>query len=323
MKRKITALALSTLLFALGFPAAAQPPAKVFRIGYLSLRNAIEPSEEAFLKGLRDLSYIDGQNVLIEWRFAKGKAERLGDFAADLVRLKVDVIVAPGVQAVRAAKQSTTTIPIIFPTAGDAVASGLVASLARPGGNITGLTILSTELSGKRLELLKEAFPRLSRVAVLLDPRQPPLSFKETQTTGQSLRLKLQILEVRDTADVESVFSAMSRERADALITLPHPVLQVHQRRIVELAAKSRVPAMYQAAEWVERGGLMSYGPDHLDNYRRAAIYVDKILKGAEPADLPVEQPMKFEFVINLKTAKQIGVTIPPNVLTRADKVIK
>ena len=217
------------------------------------------------------------------------------ELAAELVRLKVDVIVAPGVQAVRAAKQSTTTIPVIFPTAGDAVASGLVASLARPGGNITGLTILSPELSGKRLELLKEAFPRLSRVAVLLDPRQPPLSMKETQTTGQSLRLKLQFLEVRDAADVESVFSAMSRERADALITLPHPVLQVHQRRIVELAARSRVPAMYQTTEWAESGGLMSYGPDHLDNYRRAAVFVDKILKGAKPADLPVEQPMKFE----------------------------
>ena len=220
----------------------AQQPAKVFRIGYLSLRNAIEPHEEAFLKGLRDLGYIDGQNILIEWRFAKGKAERIGEFAAELVRLKVDVIVAPGVQAVRAAKQLTTTIPIIFPTAGDAVASGLVVSLARPGGNITGLTILSPELSGKRLELLKEAFPRLSRVAVLLDPLQPPLSVEETQNTGRSLRLKLQFLEVRDAADVELVFSAMTRERADALITLPHPVLQVHQKRIVELAAKSRLP---------------------------------------------------------------------------------
>jgi putative tryptophan/tyrosine transport system substrate-binding protein len=323
MRKAIFGFTLSAMLFALCLPAAAQPPAKVFRIGYLSLRNAIAPHEEAFLKGLRDLGYIDGQNILIEWRFAKGNAERFGDFAAELVRLKVDVIVAPGVQAVRAANQSTTTIPIIFPAAGDAVASGLVASLARPGGNITGLTILSPELSGKRLELLKEAFPRLSHVAVLLDPRQPPLSFKETRTAGKSLGVKLQFLEVRDAADVESVFSAMSKERADALITLPHPVLQVHQRRIVELAAKSRVPAMYQAADWVERGGLMSYGPDHLDNYRRAALFVDKILKGVKPADLPVEQPTKFEFIVNLKTAKQIGVTIPPNVLARADKVIR
>jgi putative tryptophan/tyrosine transport system substrate-binding protein len=323
MRKRFLRLTLGALLFALCLPATAQPPAKVFRIGYLSLRNAIEPHEEAFLKGLRDLGYIDGQNILIEWRFANGKAERFVDFAAELVQLRVDVIVAPGVQAVRAAKQSTATIPIIFPTAGDAVASGLVASLARPGGNITGLTILSTELSGKRLELLKEAFPRLSRVAVLLDPRQPPLSFEETQTIGRSLRLKLQFLEVRDAADVESVFSAMSKERADALITLPHPVLQVHQRRILELAAKSRVAAMYQAADWVERGGLMSYGPDHLDNYWRAATYVDKILKGTKPADLPVEQPTKFQFVINLKTATQIGLTIPPDVLARADRVIR
>jgi putative tryptophan/tyrosine transport system substrate-binding protein len=323
MRKRFLRLTLGALLFALCLPATAQPPAKVFRIGYLSLRNAIEPHEEAFLKGLRDLGYIDGQNILIEWRFANGKAERFVDFAAELVQLRVDVIVAPGVQAVRAAKQSTATIPIIFPTAGDAVASGLVASLARPGGNITGLTILSTELSGKRLELLKEAFPRLSRVAVLLDPRQPPLSFEETQTIGRSLRLKLQFLEVRDAADVESVFSAMSKERADALITLPHPVLQVHQRRILELAAKSRVAAMYQAADWVERGGLMSYGPDHLDNYWRAATYVDKILKGTKLADLPVEQPTKFQFVINLKTATQIGLTIPPDVLARADRVIR
>jgi putative tryptophan/tyrosine transport system substrate-binding protein len=323
MRKTVFGFTLCALLLALSLPAAAQPSAKVFRIGYLSLRNAIEPHEEAFLKGLRDLGYIDGQNILIEWRFAKGKAEHFGDFAAELVRLKVDVIVAPGVQPVQVAKQLTTTIPIIFPTASDAVASGLVASLARPGGNITGLTILSPELSGKRLELLKEAFPRLSRVAVLLDPRQPPLSFEETQTTGRSLRLKLQFLEVRDAADVEPVFSAMRKERADALITLPHPVLQVHQRRILELAAKSRVAAMYQAADWVERGGLMSYGPDHLDNYRRAATYVDKILKGTKPADLPVEQPTKFQFVINLKTATQIGLTIPPDVLARADRVIR
>jgi putative ABC transport system substrate-binding protein len=324
MKNKITILTLCAMLFALCFPAAAQQPAKVFRIGYLSFRNAIEPHEEAFLKGLRDLGYIDGQNILIEWRFAQGKTERMGEFAAELVRLKVDVIVAAGgTPTIQAAKNATSTIPIIFPAAGDPVASGLVANLARPGGNITGLTILSPELSGKRLELLKEAFPRLSRAAVLHDPRQPSLSFKETQTAGKSLGVKLQFLEVRDAADVETAFSAMSKERADALIMLPHPVLQVHQKRIVELAAKSRVPAMYQAADWVERGGLMSYGPDHLDNYRRAAVFVDKILKGTKPADLPVEQPTKFEFIINLKTGKQIGVTIPPNVLARADRVIR
>ena len=325
MKKKFFLSTVAILILASVHFADAQQPKKVARIGFLApaTRTGYQHYTDALLQGLRELGYVEGQNIVIEYRWADGNFERLPELAAELVRLKVDVIVAPGVQAVRAAKQSTTTIPVIFPTAGDAVASGLVASLARPGGNITGLTILSPELSGKRLELLKEAFPRLSRVAVLLDPRQPPLSVKETQTTGQSLRLKLQFLEVRDAADVESVFSAMSRERADALITLPHPVLQVHQRRIVELAARSRVPAMYQTTEWAESGGLMSYGPDHLDNYRRAAVFVDKILKGAKPADLPVEQPMKFEFVINLKTAKQIGLTIPPNVLARADRVIK
>ena len=325
MKKKILLSVVATLILASVHLADAQQTKKVPRIGFLApaTRTGYRHYTDALLQGLRELGYVEGQNIVIEYRWADGNFERLPELAEELVRLKVDVIVAPGVQAVRAAKQSTTTIPVIFPTAGDAVASGLVASLARPGGNITGLTILSPELSGKRLELLKEAFPRLSRVAVLLDPRQPPLSMKETQTTGQSLRLKLQFLEVRDAADVESVFSAMSRERADALITLPHPVLQVHQRRIVELAARSRVPAMYQTTEWAESGGLMSYGPDHLDNYRRAAVFVDKILKGTNPADLPVEQPMKFELVINLKTAKQIGLTIPPNVLARADRVIR
>jgi putative ABC transport system substrate-binding protein len=320
---KIPIWLLATFLLATATPAQAQQPGKVYRIGYLSLRHAIEPREEAFRQGLRELGYIEGENIVLEWRFARGKIDLLRDLAAELVRLNVDVIVAPGTQVIRAAKQATTTIPIIFPTAGDPVASGLVASLARPGGNITGLTILSPELSGKRLELLKEAFPRLSRVAVLHDPRQPGQDFKQTQTAGQSLGLRLQTLEVRESTDVESAFSAMTRERADALITLPHPFLQVHQRRILELAAKSRVPAIYQTTEWAERGGLMSYGPDHLDNYRRVAIYVDKILKGAKPADLPVQQPTKFDFVINLKTAKQIGLTIPPNVLARADKVIR
>jgi putative tryptophan/tyrosine transport system substrate-binding protein len=325
MKKKIFFSAVAILILASVYFADAQQPKNVPRIGFLApaTRTGYQHQTDAFLQGLRELGYVEGQNIVIEYRWADGNFERLPELAAELVRLKVDVIVAPGVQAVRAAKQSTTTIPVIFPTAGDAVASGLVASLARPGGNITGLTILSPELSGKRLELLKEAFPRLSRVAVLLDPRQPPLSFKEAQTAGKSLGLKLQFLEVRDAADVESVFSAMSRARADALITLPHPFLQVHQRQILELVAKSRVPAMYQAADWVERGGLMSYGPDHLDNYRRATVFVDKILKGTKPADLPVEQPKKFEFVINLKAAKQIGLTIPPNVLARADKVIR
>jgi ABC-type uncharacterized transport system substrate-binding protein len=325
MGKKISVSILAVVILASVHLAEAQQPKRVPRIGYLSTGSGTkdDPRIEAFRQGLLDLGYVEGKNINIEYRYAEVRSERLAELAKELVRLNVDVIVTPGTPAIRAAKQATTTIPIIFPTTGDPVASGLVASLARPGGNITGLTILSPELSGKRLELLKEAFPRLSRVAVLLDPRQPPLSSKETQTTGQTLRLKLQFLEVRDAADVESAFSAMSKERADALITLPHPVLQVHQRRILELAAKSRLPGFHQNSDWVEAGGLMSYGPNHLNNYRRAAAYVDKILKGTKPADIPVEQPAKFEFVINLKTAKQIGLTIPPNVLARADRVIK
>jgi len=326
-KRVIVFLCLlTTALLSIAPFLWAQQPGKIPRIGFLHTGSAFTSSTnvQAFRQGLRELGYVEEKNIVIEYRWAEGKFDRLPDLAAELVRLKVDVIVtAGGTPAIQATKQATTTIPIIFPTAGDPVASGLVASLARPGGNITGVTILSPELSGKRLELLKEALPRISRVAVFLDPRQPPQAFKETQTAGQSLGLKLQSLEVRDATDVENAFSAMSRERADALITLPHPFLTVHRRRILELAAKSRLPGLHENADWVEAGGLMSYGPDHRDNFRRAATYVDKILKGAKPADLPVEQPRKFEFVINLKTAKQMGLTIPPNVLVRADKVIK
>jgi putative tryptophan/tyrosine transport system substrate-binding protein len=247
----------------------------------------------------------------------------LPELAEELVRLNVDVILTPGTLAVQAAKQATTTIPIIFPGVADPVAFGFVANLARPGGNITGLTNYSPELSGKRVELLKEALPRITRVAVLRDPRQAPDSFKETQIAGQSLALKLQSLEIRNAADVETAFSAMKKERADAFITLPHAVVTFHRKQILALAGKGRLPSTHGDRQWVEAGGLMSYGPDAIAIYRRAASYVDKILKGVKPADLPVEQPTKFEFVINLKTAKQIGVTIPPNVLVRADKVIK
>jgi len=322
MRKKFIGLTLGALLFALCFSAEAQQAKKIHRIGYLSFGLGIQPREEAFRQGLRELGYVDGQNIVIEWRFAKGKAALLPELATELVRLNVDVIVASATQAILAAKQATTTIPIVFPTAGDPVAYGLVTSLARPGGNITGLTILALELGGKRLELLKEAFPRIARVAVLYDP-QLRQSLKETQTAAQFLGLKVQALEVRVATDVESAFSAMRRERADSLITLPPPIIGVHQKRILELSAKSRLPAMHSSKAWVDAGGLMSYGPDVFDNDRRAAIFVDKILKGAKPGDLPVEQPTKFEFVINLKTAKQIGLTISPNVLARADKIIK
>jgi putative ABC transport system substrate-binding protein len=322
MRRKTCYTVLTILFLVSSHPAEAQQPKKIYRIGYLSLGLGNQPGEEVFRQGLRELGYVEGKNIVIEWRFAKGKADLLPELAAELVRLKVYIIIASATLAIQAAKQATKTIPIVFPTAGDPVAYGLVDSLARPGGNITGVSNLSLDLGGKRLELLKEALPRISRVAVLYDP-QLPLSLKETQTAAQFLGVKVQALEVRAAADIEKCFSAMRKERADALITMPPPGISVHQKRILELTEKNRLPGMHSGKGWVEAGGLMSYGPDTFDNYRRAAILTDKILKGAKPADLPVEQPMKFEFVINLKTAKQIGVTISPDVLARATKTIR
>src|SRR5215813_5195421 len=310
-KQRLGSFALCVMLMTLGFPAQAQQPKKVFRIGYLSLGLGIQPNEEAFRERLRELGHIDGQNIVIEWRFAKGKADLLPELATELVRLKVDVIIASATQATQAAKEATKTIPIVFLRAGDPVAYGLVDSLARPGGNITGMSAVSLDLSGKRLELLKEALPRISRVAILYDP-QVSLSQKEMQTAAQFLGVKIQALEVRTAADVENAFSAMKKERSDSLITMPPPSISVHQKRILELTEKNRFPGMHSNKGWAEAGGLMSYGLDVFDSDRRVAILVDKILKGAKPADLPVEQPMKFEFVINLKTAKQIGLTIPP-----------
>jgi putative tryptophan/tyrosine transport system substrate-binding protein len=325
MGKKAIATWLVSLTFASVHFVEAQQPKRVPKIGYLSTGSATtdDPHIEAFRQGLRDLGHVEGKNINIDFRYAEGVAERLPELAEELVRLNVDVILTPGTLAVQAAKQATTTIPIIFPGVADPVAFGFVANLARPGGNITGLTNYSPELSGKRVELLKEALPRITRVAVLRDPRQAPDSFKETQIAGQSLALKLQSLEIRNAADVETAFSAMKKERADAFITLPHAVVTFHRKQILALAGKGRLPSTHGDRQWVEAGGLMSYGPDAIAIYRRAASYVDKILKGVKPADLPVEQPTKFEFVINLKTAKQIGVTIPPNVLVRADKVIK
>ena len=322
MGKRLIYLFLGVMLLLVSFPVGAQQPKKVFRVGYLSLGLGIQPNEEAFRQHLRELGYVDGQNIVIEWRFAKGKADLLPELAAELVLLKVDVIIAAATLAIQAAKQATKTIPIVFPRAGDPVAYGLVDSLARPGGNITGVSAVSSDLSGKRLELLKEALPRISRVAIFYDP-QLSLSLKEMQTAAQFLGVKIQALEVRTAADVENAFSAMKKERSDSLITMPPPSISVHQKRILELTEKHRLPGMHSNKGWVEAGGLMSYGLDGFDSDRRAAILVDKILKGAKPADLPVEQPMKFEFVINLKTAKQLGLTIPQSVLFRADKVIK
>jgi ABC-type uncharacterized transport system substrate-binding protein len=312
-------------VLAAGVIAEAQQPKKIPRIGYLiGSSPTANARDEAFRQGLRELGYIEGQNLIIEYRYAEGKLDRLPELAAELVRLKVDAIFCTSTPAAQAAKKATTTVPIVS-VSGDPVGLGLVASLARPGGNVTGLANLTSELAGKRLELLKEVVPSVSRVAVLWNPVAPSsaLRMRETEAAAPSLGIKLQPVEVREANDFERAFSALKRERADALFPLRSPVISNHLKRIVELAAKNRVPGMYDASEFAEAVGLMSYGTMLPDLDRRAASYVDKILKGAKPADLPVEQPTKFELIINLKAAKQIGLTIPPNVLARADRVIK
>jgi ABC-type uncharacterized transport system substrate-binding protein len=313
------------MLFALCSFAAAQQPKKVPRIGILWNAEIAPSRVEAFRQGLRELGYVEGKNIFIEVRSAEGKLDRLPSLAAELVRLKVDVIVATGPRPTRAAKAATSTIPIVMTYDDDPVGSGVVASLARPGGNVTGLATLAPEISGKQLELLKEVVPKLSRVAVLGDAIRPgtPQALREINVAADGIGVQLQYLEVRGPKDVETAFRAASKERADAVLVLASPVLTPQRKQVIDLAAQSRLPAMYARRESVENGGLMSYGVSIPDLFRRAAIYVDKILKGAKPADLPIEQPKKFELVINLKTAKQIGLTIPPNVLARADKIIK
>src|SRR5437870_3997355 len=328
MRKKFFALTLSTMLFALCFPAYAQQAKKAPRIGYLSNSSPSSARETvgAFRQGLRDLGYIEGQNIVFEYRWGEGNIDRFPILVAELVRLKVDAIVTGGTLAALAAKKATTTIPIVMSTVDDPVAFGLVDSLGRPGGNITGLTSgAGPGLYGKRLELLKETFPRVSRVAVLWNPDDPGsvINMRGMEAPARSLSLKLQSVEMREPNDLEQAFSAMKREHAEALVTILGALVGGQRSRIVDLAAKSRLATMSAESRWTEAGGLMSYGASYPDLYRRAATYVDKILKGAKPADLPVEQPTKFEFVINLKTAKQIGLTIPPNVLARADKVIR
>ncbi len=326
MSRKIF-FALSAALFALCFPAEAQQPSRTHRIGLLLAPSPSFYSSrvEAFRQGLRELGYVEGKNIAIEYRYAEGKLNRLPDLAAELVQLKVDLIVTASNDGVLAAKKATRTIPIVFATAADPVGSGLVPSLAKPDGNITGLSNVAQDLYGKRLELLRECFPKVARVAFLWrsgGPREN-LPFTEMEVMAKVLGVKLQSLEVRGLDDFDRAFEAAKRDGAQALITYPDPVINAQHVRIVDFATKSRLPAMYAGPEYVDAGGLMSYAPRYTDSWRRAATYVDKILKGRKPADLPVEQPTKFEFVINLKTAKQIGLTIPPNVLARADKVIK
>jgi putative ABC transport system substrate-binding protein len=330
MRKNAFRLTLCAMLLALCSSAAAQQPKKVPRIGYLS--NTDPATEftrsEAIRLALRERGHIEGQNIATEYRYAEGKRDRFPELAAELVRLNVDIIVAAGGDALlRAAKNATKTIPIVMVGRGvDPIVAGLVESLARPGGNVTGVTNLSTELSGKRLELLKEAVPKLARVAVLYEPASPA-SVREMKedlpVAARALGLTIQPWEVRDAGGFERVFAALNKEGPDGLYALQGPLMNANRKRIVGFALKSRLPSAYTNKEAVDAGGLMYYGADQADSYRRAAYFVDRILKGAKPADLPVEQPTKFELVINLKAAKQIGLTIPPNVLARADKVIK
>jgi putative tryptophan/tyrosine transport system substrate-binding protein len=326
--KKIFCIALCTMLFGLCFPARAQQPKKVPRIGILIAASTSFYSArvEALRQRLRELGYVEGKNIVIDYRYAEGKLERLPDLAAELVRLKVDVIVTAPTQAALAAKKASATIPIVFTdVASDPAGIGLVSSLARPGGNITGLNVMAPDLDGKRLELLKESFPKVARVALLWQSggTRGNLHVTELEAVAKALALKLQSLPVRSLDDFESAFARAKRDGAQPLITTPSPLINTQQRQVLDFAAKNRLPAMYQTSEWVEAGGLMSYAPNFTDLWRRAADFVDKILKGTKPADIPVEQPRKFEFLVNLKTAKQIGLTIPSNVLARADRVIK
>jgi len=322
-KPDLSSILVATLVFVLGVAAQAQPPARMPLIGYLEggTRSAHTARIEAFHQGLRELSYVEGKNIVIEWRFADGKADRLPGLAAELVRLKVDIIVTGGSGPTRAAKEATTKIPIVMVQDNDPVGSGFVASLAQPGGNITGLSNFAPELSGKRLELLREVVPKLSRVAVL--GSSAANITRELEPAAKALGVKIQFLDILEPKDIETAFRAAAKERADGVLTQANAILVLQRAQIVELAAKNRLPAIYHNSQFAETGGLMFYGVNVLDLDRRAATYVDKILKGAKPADLPVEQPKKFEFIINLKAAKQIGLTIPQTVMYQADRLIR
>jgi putative ABC transport system substrate-binding protein len=327
MNKRLVCFALTVLLFVISFPVEAQQPGKIARIGILHPERrgdaGVEVFIEAFRRGLRQLGYVEGKNIVLEHLFAEGKLDRLPDLTADLVRLKVDVIFALNTPAARAAKNGTKTIPIVFTWVADPLV--LVASLARPGGNVTGLTTVTADLSGKRLEVLKEALPGVSRVGVLLhsDNPIPARLFRDMEVASPQFGIRLYALGVRDPDDLQKAFDAAAKERIGALFVIEEAVIASYRKRVLELAAKQRLPTASLYKEFAEAGGLITYGADLPDLFRRAATYIDKILKGTKPADLPVEQPIKFEFVINLKTAKQIGLTIPPNVLARADKVIR
>jgi putative ABC transport system substrate-binding protein len=327
VSKSVFSLVLCAMLFALCAAAGAQQSAKIPRIGRLAATSvATNPlRDQAFRQGLGDLGYIEGKNILVEWRFADGDPHRLAALAAELVRLDVQIIVSGGSTATRAAKNATATIPIIMTQDNDPIGDGFVATLARPGGNITGLATLRSELSGKRLELLTEIVPKLSRVAVLGSSTNPGNgeSLKEIEAAAAASGVRIQYLDVLAHKDIETAFVNAGNQRAEAVLILASPVINSRRKQVVELAVKRRLPAIYDRRDFGEAGGLMTYGVNVVDLDRRVATFVDKILKGAKPADLPVEQPKKFEFIINLKAAKQIGLTIPPNVLARADKVIR
>jgi len=326
MIQRRLALSFILILAILWVPLAAeaQPKAKIPVIGILG-GDPAAAAWKAFLRGMRERGYVEGENIVLEWRFDQGKAERFPVLAAELVRLKVDVIVTAGMPRIRAAKQATGMIPIVMAGSFDPVGAGLITSLARPGGNVTGLAEMATELVGKRVELLREAVPGVSRLAVLLGPPAPadPLFLREAEVAAQTFRIELQVLRARDPGEFDSAFAAMTRERASAVLVLSQPAFFPSRALLAELAVKHRLPTMHAIREYVEAGGLMSYGANLEGLFQRAATYVDKILKGAKPGDLPVEQPTKFEFVINLKTARALGLKIPQSVLLRADQVIQ
>ena len=323
--KKLTSILISVAVVVVAAMTQAQQHAKVPKIGWLGARPASTGAQVIIGQELRELGYVEGKNIAFEYRYADNKLDRLPVLADELVRLKVDVLLTPSTAEALAAKNATKTIPIVFLGGGDPVVDGLVDSLARPGGNITGVTNIAPVLVGKRLELLKDTIPKLSRVAVLWDPHGPSSvqQWKESQLPARELGLQLHSMEIRSANDFENAFKEAAKAGNAALAVTSSPFINSYQKRIADLATKNRLPAIYTRIDFVDSGGLMSYGPDQAELYRRAATYVDKILKGAKPADLPVEQPKKFELIINLKAAKQIGVTIPPNVLARADRVIK
>jgi len=326
MKSKLVGMALVATVFVICVRAEAQQPGKVYRIGYISGRSGAEPLDDVFKSALRELGYVEGQNMSVTYRWAEEKLDRLPALAVELVQLNVDVIVTETTPAVRAAKNATTTIPIVMALSGDAVEAGLVASLARPGANITGLTFLGTDVVGKLVELLKEMLPKASRLAYLGNPQiSTPelLAFERTQPVAQRLGMTIKFVTARNQNDFKIAFEEIKKTRSDGLIVSPNIIYVQHRKMIANLAAHYRLPAIYGRSDFVDAGGLASYGTSFPHLYRRAAVYVDKVLKGVKPADLPVEQPTKFELVISLKAAKQIGLTIPPNVLARADRVIR